>query len=174
MSPCLRPCPKAMPLEAGDHPRRATRATSKSFRRAAIFINRPPPVNRALGKHRTMRGRVATIALLALTAAQAPQRAPIEGYWKNPIGSAIIEIAPCSAALCGKVVWASARGKREVAKNTANVVGTTVLTGLHERGKRWTGSLYIPDDNIHVAARLQLLNSRQLKLTGCGLMGLRS
>jgi uncharacterized protein (DUF2147 family) len=113
---------------------------------------------------------IAILALLALTAARSPS--PIEGYWKNPIGSAIIAIAPCGEALCGKVVWASARGKREVAKNTANVVGTTVLTGLHERGKRWTGSLYIPDDNIHVAARLQLLNSRQLKLTGCGLMGL--
>ncbi|HWI88351.1 MAG TPA: DUF2147 domain-containing protein [Sphingomicrobium sp.] len=113
---------------------------------------------------------IAIAALLALTAAQSS--APIEGYWKNPIGSAIIAIAPCGDALCGKVVWASARGKREVAKNTANVVGTTVLTGLHERGKRWTGSLYIPDDNIHVSAHLQLLNSRQLKLTGCGLMGL--
>ena len=119
-----------------------------------------------------MRGRVATIALLALTAAQAPQRAPIEGYWKNPIGSAIIEIAPCSAALCGKVVWASARGKREVAKNTANVVGTTVLTGLKKTGAHWTGQLFIPDDNIHVSARLQRLNNDQLKLTGCGLLGL--
>jgi uncharacterized protein (DUF2147 family) len=113
---------------------------------------------------------IALVSLFALTAARSP--APIEGYWKNPIGSAIIAIAPCGDALCGKVVWASARGKREVAKNTANVVGTTVLTGMHERGKRWTGSLYIPDDNIHVSAHLQLLNGRQLKLTGCGLMGL--
>ena len=119
-----------------------------------------------------MRGRVATIALLALTAAQAPQRAPIEGYWKNPLGSAIIEIAPCSASLCGKVVWASARGKREVAKNTANVVGTTVLTGLKKTDAHWTGQLFIPDDNIHVSARLQRLNNDQLKLTGCGLLGL--
>lgn len=112
------------------------------------------------------------IALMALTAAQPAPRAPIEGYWKNPIGSAIIAIAPCGEALCGKVVWASARGKREVAKNTSNVVGTTVLTGMHARGSRWTGSLYIPDDNIHVSAHLQLLNAHQLKLTGCGVMGL--
>lgn len=112
------------------------------------------------------------VALLALTAAQPLPRAPIEGHWKNPIGSAIIAIAPCGAALCGKVVWASERGQREVSKTTSRVVGTTVLTGVKPAGSRWSGSLYIPDDNIHVSAKLQLLSARQLKLTGCGLMGL--
>lgn len=119
-----------------------------------------------------MKAILAATALLALTAAQAPQRSPIEGYWKNPIGSAIIGIAPCGGALCGKVVWASQRGKSEVAKNTPNVVGTTVLTGLKDIHGRWTGQLFIPDDNIHVSARLQPLNSHQLQLTGCGLFGL--
>jgi len=112
------------------------------------------------------------IPLLALTAAQAHTGAPIEGYWKNPIGSAIIAIAPCGEALCGKVVWASARGRREASTSTRNVVGTTVLTDLHPAQDRWTGTLFIPDDNIHVSAKLQLLDERKLKLTGCGLMGL--
>ena len=60
--------------------------------------------------------------ILAFAAAQPTQHAPIEGLWKNPIGSAIIAVAPCGNALCGKVVWASARGQREVAKTTSNVV----------------------------------------------------
>ena len=111
-------------------------------------------------------------ALLALSAAQPAPRAPIEGYWKNPIGSAIIAIAPCGNALCGKVVWASARGQREVARTTSHVVGTTVLTGLRLAHGRWSGSLFVPDDNIHVSARLQLINSRELKLSGCALAGL--
>jgi uncharacterized protein (DUF2147 family) len=111
-------------------------------------------------------------ALLALTAAQPAPRAPIEGYWKNPIGSAIIAIRPCGEALCGKVVWASARGQREVANTTQHVVGTTVLTGLKFNHSRWIGNLFIPDDNIHVTAHLEMVNSRELKLTGCGLMGL--
>lgn len=112
-----------------------------------------------------------TPLLALLLAAQAPT-APIEGHWRNPIGSAIIDIAPCGSALCGKVVWASERGQREVATNSPRVVGTTVLTDLHPIGPRWTGKLYIPDDNINVAARLQLLNARELKLTGCALAGL--
>lgn len=108
---------------------------------------------------------------LALAAAQPAQHAPIEGLWKNPIGSAIIAVAPCGNALCGKVVWASARGQREVAKTTSNVVGTTVLTGVKPKGKGWAGKLFIPDDNIHVSARLELLNAAQLKLTGCAIAG---
>jgi len=117
---------------------------------------------------------VASISLLAgiAASAQPPAATPVEGYWKNPIGSAIIQIAPCGTALCGKVVWASARGQSEVAKHTSNVVGTTVLTGLRYTRGHWTGSLYVPDDNIHVSARLQLLAERRLKLTGCALLGL--
>ena len=109
--------------------------------------------------------------ILALAAAQPTQHAPIEGLWKNPIGSAIIAVAPCGNALCGKVVWASARGQREVAKTTSNVVGTTVLTEVKPKGKGWAGKLFVPDDNIHVSARLQLLSATQLKLTGCALAG---
>lgn len=118
-------------------------------------------------------GGTAPISLfIAAAAAQPAQAAPIEGYWKNPIGSAIISIAPCGERLCGKVTWASARGRREVAKNTSNVVGTTVLSGLKPAHGRWTGSLYIPDDNIRVAAHLELVSYKEMKLTGCALAGL--
>ena len=117
---------------------------------------------------------VASISMFVAASAGAQPRAaaPIDGYWKNPIGSAIIQIAPCGDLLCGKVVWASARGQREVAQHTSNVVGMTVLTGVRYARGHWSGSLYIPDDNIHVSAKLQLLPDRRMKLTGCGLMGL--
>ena len=110
--------------------------------------------------------------LLAFAITQAAPHAPIEGLWKNPIGSAIIAVAPCGNAFCGKVVWASARGQREVAKTTSHVVGTTVLTDVKPKGRGWVGKLFIPDDNIHVSAKLQLLSATQLKLTGCAVAGL--
>jgi uncharacterized protein (DUF2147 family) len=110
--------------------------------------------------------------LLALAAAQPAPRASIEGLWKNPIGSAIIAIGPCGNSLCGKVVWASKRGRREVSRTTSNIVGTLVLTGLRPSGRGWTGMLFVPDDNIHVSARLQLVAPRELKLTGCAFAGL--
>ena len=110
--------------------------------------------------------------MIMAVAAQPAAAAPIEGYWKNPVGSAIIAIEPCGGTLCGKVAWASARGQREVAKHTDNVVGTTVLTDVRSNGGHWTGKLYIPDDNINVSARLQQIGARQLKLTGCAFIGL--
>jgi uncharacterized protein (DUF2147 family) len=114
----------------------------------------------------------ASLSILFAFAAQPASHAPIEGLWKNPIGSAIIAVAPCGSALCGKVVWASARGQREVAKTTSHVVGTTVLTDIKPKGNGWAGRLFIPDDNIHVSAKLQLLSATQLKLTGCAVAGL--
>ena len=119
-----------------------------------------------------MRALAIIFAFVAPSAAQAQPRAPIEGNWKNPIGSAIITVAPCGEMLCGKVAWASARGQREASTSTSNVVGTTVLTGFKQTGNRWTGRLFIPDDNVHVSAKLQLLGERQLKLTGCAVAGL--
>lgn len=113
-----------------------------------------------------------SLCIAAAAVAQPPVAAPVEGFWKNPIGSAIIQIAPCGDGLCGKVVWASARGQREVSQHTSNVVGTRVLSGLKYTHGHWSGSLYVPDDNIHVFAKLMLLDDHRMKLTGCGLMGL--
>jgi uncharacterized protein (DUF2147 family) len=110
--------------------------------------------------------------MIALAAAQPAPRPAIDGLWKNPIGSAVIAIAPCGNARCGKVVWASARGRREVANTTSHIVGTVVLTGVRPSGNAWAGRLFIPDDNIHVSARLQLLSGSQLKLTGCAVAGI--
>jgi uncharacterized protein (DUF2147 family) len=116
---------------------------------------------------------VATTALMLLFSAQAPASASIEGLWRNPIGSAIIRLAPCGRAYCGTVVWASARGKREASTSTSDIVGTTVLTSVKPAAaNRWTGQLFIPDDNLHVTATLQLRGDRELKLTGCALLGL--
>jgi uncharacterized protein (DUF2147 family) len=111
-------------------------------------------------------------ALPFLFALAAAQPAPITGLWKNPIGSAIIAIHPCGRALCGDVVWASERGRKEVAGTTNHVVGTVVLTDVRPKAGAWAGKLFVPDDNIHVSARLERLNAGALKLTGCAVMGL--
>jgi len=115
----------------------------------------------------------AIAAILALSAAQSPATAGIEGLWRNPIGSAIIRVEPCGRTLCGKVVWASERGKREVSATTSKIVGTTVLTDVKSvGGNHWAGQLFIPDDNVRVSAKLQLIGNRELKLTGCAVLGL--
>ena len=56
-------------------------------------------------------------------------------------------------------------------QSTSNVVGTTVLTDVRTRADDGRGTLFIPDDDIHVAAKLQLARKPQLKLTGCAFAG---
>lgn len=43
-----------------------------------------------------------TLFIAASAVAQPRATTPVEGYWKNPIGSAIIQIAPCGDTLCIK------------------------------------------------------------------------
>ncbi len=105
--------------------------------------------------------------LLIATAAQA-QEPSIEGRWRSPGGNSIIEIAPCGSEWCGTVAWGSEKAKREARKTTDQLIGTQLLTGLQERKPgRWQGKLFIPDKNMRVTAKIQLVSAQQLKVSGC-------
>jgi len=94
--------------------------------------------------------------------------ADLEGRWRSPGGNSIIEIAPCGSALCGTVAWASEKAKQDARKATEQLIGTQILTALEEKKPgRWQGKLFIPDRNMHVTAKLQLVNPQQLKVSGC-------
>ena len=106
--------------------------------------------------------------LLAAQAAQRLLHIPIEGKWRSPGGNSIISIAPCGSSLCGTVAWASEQAKKASSKTTSQLVGTQLLTSL-QQGKdgRWQGKLFIPDKNMRVTAKIQLVNDQQLKVSGC-------
>jgi uncharacterized protein (DUF2147 family) len=113
-----------------------------------------------------------TFILAALVAqaatAQESSQDSIEGRWRSPGGNSIIAIAPCGSSLCGTVDWASDKAKQDAAKVTDQLIGTQLLTGLQERKPgRWQGKLFIPDRNMRVTAKLQLVSSQQLKVSGC-------
>ena len=106
--------------------------------------------------------------LILLLAAQASASAPIEGLWKSPGGNSIISIGACGSNLCGTVAWASAQAKQASRKTTSQLVGTQLLTNL-QQGKdgRWQGKLFIPDKNMRVTAKIQLVSDQQLRVSGC-------
>ena len=107
------------------------------------------------------------ILLLAAMAMQ-PAEAGILGRWRSPGGNSIIDIAPCGGDLCGSVAWASERAKQDARKSTDQLVGSQLLTGLREKKPgRWQGKLFIPDRNMRVTAKLQLVGPQQLKVSGC-------
>lgn len=107
--------------------------------------------------------------LILLLAAQAAEPTSIEGMWRSPGGNSIIAIALCGgAALCGTVAWASERAKKASSKTTDQLVGMQLLTNL-QQGKdgRWRGRLFIPDKNMRVTAKIELVSDEQLKVSGC-------
>src|SRR5207249_10381282 len=114
-----------------------------------------------------MHAVLAPMILLGLAAAQNAPEPSIQGQWRSPGGNSIIAIAPCGSLLCGTVAWASAQAKEASRKTTSQLVGTQLLTGLQQHGAGWQGKLFIPDKNIRVTAKLQLLNPGQLRVSGC-------
>lgn len=110
----------------------------------------------------------AILASALMFAAAAASGSSIEGRWKSPGGNSIIDIAPCGSSWCGTVAWASARAKKDSAKVTDHLVGTQLLTGLKQGGDgRWQGRLFIPDKNMRVTAKIQVMSPSQLRVSGC-------
>ena len=107
-------------------------------------------------------------ALTLLLMAGTASAAEIEGRWRSPGGNTIIEIGPCGSAFCGTVAWASEKSKKAAAKTTPQLVGSQLITGLQEKKPgRWHGKLFIPDKNMRVTAKIQLVSADQLKVGGC-------
>lgn len=109
------------------------------------------------------------LGLAAQAAAQNPAQASIEGSWRSPGGNSIITIAPCGAALCGTVVWATAKARQDAMKGTPQLIGAQLLTNVQPQGNGWQGRLFVPDQNIRATAKIQLLSAQQLKVSGCAL-----
>jgi uncharacterized protein (DUF2147 family) len=109
--------------------------------------------------------------ILAAAAQAAPANAApasIQGMWRSPGGNSIIAIATCGPNLCGTVAWASDKAKKDASKTTDQLVGTQLLTGLQaDKNGRWHGRLFIPDKNMRVTAKIELVSDQQLKVSGC-------
>ena len=117
-----------------------------------------------------MRQIALSLALIALPAAATA--APIEGKWKNPKDSVIVDVTPCgSATWCGKVSWASPKA-RDKADGRLRV-GTQLLSGLKSDGHGgYKGRAYVPRRQIHGTATVRHAGSNALIVKGCALGGL--
>src|SRR5438874_538728 len=107
------------------------------------------------------------LVALALQGAHGSQ-ASIEGYWRSPGGNSIMKIRPCGGSPCGTVAWASNKAKNDARKTTDQLVGSQLLTDLQQRQDgSWLGKLFIPDKNMRVTAKIQLVGDQQLRVSGC-------
>ena len=117
-----------------------------------------------------MRQIALSLALIALPSAAAS--APIEGKWKNPKDSVIVDVTRCGAGTwCGRVSWASPKAK---AKSDGRLrVGTQLLSGLKADGQGgYKGRAYEPRRRIRANATVRHAGSNALIVKGCALGGM--
>jgi uncharacterized protein (DUF2147 family) len=112
------------------------------------------------------------LSLLALTAVTAHSVQPgVVGSWENPSKSVVMKVADCHGHLCGTVVWASEKAKRDASKGTKHLVGSHLLTKVKQTDhNHWKGKIFVPDQNMTVSAKLAMVTHNQMKVSGCALM----
>lgn len=127
-----------------------------------------------------MRG-VAVMALGIGLAWAAPALAAEDatGTWRMSNGKVTVRVAPCGAALCGRVVALKkprdSEGHAKLDRKNPNpslrerpVIGLTILSNMRESGAgKWSGTIYNPDDGKTYSSSMQLLGPSTMKVNGC-------
>jgi uncharacterized protein (DUF2147 family) len=115
------------------------------------------------------------LPLLIALAAAAPQT--VEGLWLNDDKKGLVQIAPCGAKLCGRIVKVLSRDANAPKTDVHNpdpalrgrgFLGLPVLTGFARSGSSWTGGrAYDPESGKSYRSTLSLNPDGSLRVTGC-------
>jgi uncharacterized protein (DUF2147 family) len=115
---------------------------------------------------------IATTAAMALAAASQPAGS-IEGHWLNPQRTVLIRMAPCGEAMCGTVTWAAEQAKEAARKGAEILVGARLLSNFRpNRNGQWKGIVFVPDLDVRVGGKIQVVDDNRLKVSGCILKGM--
>jgi uncharacterized protein (DUF2147 family) len=108
------------------------------------------------------------ILLLATAATAAPPAPRWAGTWRNASNSVHIRTASCGKAMCGTVVWASAKAKADVAKRGRTLIGAQLFKDFR-RGNDgvWRGEVYVPDIGKSFTGTIALTDANTLTGSGC-------
>ena len=121
--------------------------------------------------------RIVLAALLLLSFTVPTQAAlPITGRWITKDTKALVEIAPCGKRMCGHIVRVLSGVKDAPTTDTRNpdhaqrsrpLVGLPVIINFEERGDKWQGKLYSPEDGLFVKGSLSRNADGTLAVHGC-------
>lgn len=102
---------------------------------------------------------------------------PITGRWVTGEKDAVVAIAKCGKALCGRIekfliMPAGGNDQRDVnnsdaAKRTRKLLGTAILTGLVADGNAWRGDIYDPKRGRSFTAEVSRKADGTLEVKGC-------
>lgn len=123
--------------------------------------------------------RKLALALAIAVAGAAPLRAaePITGRWVTAQKDAVVVIAKCGKALCGRIEKflippPGGNDQRDVnnadpAKRNRKLIGTAILSGLTADADVWRGEVYDPKKGRSFAAEVRRGANGTLEVKGC-------
>ena len=121
----------------------------------------------------------AMMALAILMAGVAPALAaePITGRWVTAEKDAVVAIAKCGKALCGRIEKflippPAGNDQRDVnnsdpAKRNRKLIGTAILYGLTAEEGVWRGQVYDPKTGRTYTSEVRRNGSGTLEVKGC-------
>ena len=122
-----------------------------------------------------MRIFLAALTLVAATPLAAAE--PVTGSWVTAARDGVVRIGTCGTATCGwlarfLVVSPQGADQRDVhnpdAKlRTRKVLGLPILTGFHEDGAVWRGTIYDPKAGKSYRSVIRRLDAGRLEVKGC-------
>lgn len=127
-------------------------------------------------RHLNGTGFMRTCCLLAATLATIPATwalaASPAGDWLVAGRNAVVRIAPCNDAWCGKLSWTLTPGQDEhnpdAAKRNEQILGTTILIDMKPNGaNRWDGQIYNPENGKTYTGHIVMLGPNRLRVEGC-------
>lgn len=119
--------------------------------------------------------RIAAFALL-IVATPAVAAPPITGRWITDEGKAVVVIAPCGPAMCGRVaqILKPRPGGPAVDSNNPDpklrgrpIKGIEVLIGFRPDGDEWKGQIYNPEEGKTYRSVIARGGADALKVKGC-------
>ena len=122
---------------------------------------------------------VCATGIMLVTSAGAAPAGDIATTWLTHDGQGVVEIAPCGAKLCGRIVWlktpADDKGTALTDQNNPSqklrkrpICGLAVLSGLSpDKSGGWDGGkIYDPEEGDSYDAALKLAGPDKLTVTG--------
>ena len=119
-----------------------------------------------------------SLLLLALVLLAVPANAaqPVAGRWLTEDGAAIVTLAPCGAATCGRITRvikgppsgpAVDRNNPDPKLRTRPIEGLTILSGFTDKGDDWRGRIYDPKSGRTYKSVLKREPDGRLNVKGC-------
>ena len=122
-----------------------------------------------------MRIAVAVIALFAAAPLAAAE--PVSGSWVTASRDGVVQIGACGASVCGRlarflVVPPQGVDQRDTHNpdarlRTRKLLGLPILTGFHEDGAVWRGTIYDPKAGKSYRSIVKRLDAKRLEVKGC-------